>query len=97
MDKLSREEVLHVADLGKLDLSDEEIDKFSYQLKSLFNEIDKINDININVEEGIFSPSDNKCELFSDEYTVFEKPQELIDNAPEKLENFIEVAGVFDE
>ena len=97
MDKLSKEEVLHIADLGKLDLSDEEIDKFSYQLKSLFNEIDKVNEIDVNVEKGIFSPLDNKCELFSDDYTVFEKPERLIENAPEKLENFIEVAGVFDE
>lgn len=97
MDKLSKEEVLHIADLGKLDLNDEEIDKFSYQLKSLFNEIDKVNEIDVNVKEGIFSPLDNKCELFSDEYIVFEKPEKLIENAPEKLENFVEVAGVFDE
>lgn len=97
MDKLTKEEVLHVADLGKLKLSDEEIDRFSYQLKSLFNEIDKVNEINVSAEEGIFSPLSNKCEMFSDEYTTFEKPNNLIDNAPEKLENFIEVAGVFDE
>ena len=97
MDKLTKEEVLHVADLGKLDLSDEEIDRFSYQLKELFNEIDKVNEINVSAEEGIFSPLNNKCEMFSDEHTTFETPNKLIDNAPEKLENFIEVAGVFDE
>ena len=97
MDKLTKEEVLHVADLGKLDLSDEEIDRFSYQLKELFNEIDKVNEINVSAEEGIFSPLNNKCEMFSDEHTTFENPNRLIDNAPEKLENFIEVAGVFDE
>ena len=97
MDKLTKEEVLHVADLGKLELSEEEVERFSYQLKSLFNEIDKVNEIDVKVKEGIFSPLDNECELFSDEYTVFDKPNRLIDNAPEKLENFIEVAGVFDE
>ena len=70
---------------------------FSYQLKELFNEIDKVNEINIDVKEGIFSPLDNECEMFSDEYTVFEHPEKLINNAPNKLENFIEVAGVFDE
>ena len=97
MDKLTKEEVLHVADLGKLDLSDEEIDRFSYQLKELFNEIDKVNEINIDVSEGIFSPLNNECEMFEDNYTVFEDPIKLVDNAPEKLENFVEVAGVFDE
>ena len=97
MDKLTKEEVLHVADLGKLDLNDEEIERFSYQLKSLFNEIDKVNEIDVSVKEGIFSPLNNECEMFSDEYIVFENPNKLIENAPEKLENFIEVAGVFDE
>ena len=97
MDKLTEEEVLHVADLGKLDLSDEEIDRFSYQLKELFNEIDKVNEIDVSVEEGMISPLDNKCDLFKDEYTMFESANKLIENAPERLENFIEVAGVFDE
>ena len=97
MDSLTKEEVLHIADLGKLELSDEEVDRFSYQLKELFNEIDKVNEIDIDVKEGIFSPLSNKCEMFPDEYTVFENPDKLINNAPEKLENFIEVAGVFDE
>ena len=97
MDKLTKEEVLHVADLGKLKLSEEDIDRFSYQLKSLFNEIDKVNEIDVSIEEGMISPLNNECELFSDEYTCFSNPNRLIDNAPEKLENFIEVAGVFDE
>lgn len=97
MDKLTREEVLHVADLGKLELSEEEIDRFSYQLKSLFNEIDKVNEIDVSVKDGIFSPLDNECSMFSDSYTVFDDTNKLIENAPNKLENFIEVAGVFDE
>ena len=97
MDKLTKEEVLHIADLGKLELSNEEIDKFAYQLKELFNEIDKVNEIELKVKEGIFSPLNNECEMFSDEYTTFKNPNRLIENAPKKLENFIEVAGVFDE
>ena len=97
MDSLTKEEVLHIADLGKLELSNEEVDRFAHQLKELFNEIDKVNEINIDIKEGIFSPLDNKCKLFSDEYIVFENPDRLINNAPNKLENFIEVAGVFDE
>lgn len=97
MDRLTKEEVLHVADLGKLDLNDEEIDRFSYQLKTLFNEIDKVNEIDVSVEEGIFSPLNNECELFEDEPVSFKNPNKLIENAPNRLENFIEVAGVFDE
>ena len=36
MDKLSKEEVLHVAKLARLELSDEEIEKYRKDLKDLF-------------------------------------------------------------
>ena len=40
MDKLSKEEVLHVAKLARLELSDEEIEKYRKDLKDLFDEIE---------------------------------------------------------
>ena len=97
MDKLSKEEVMHVAHLGRLDLVEEEIDKFSYQLKELFNEIDKINEIDLKVERTLISPCEDKCVLFKDESVCFENPKVLIENAPKRFDNFIEVAGVFNE
>lgn len=97
MDKLSREEVLHVAKLARLKLSDEEIDKFSYQLKSLLDEINKINEIDLEVDDVLINPSNINCELSKDESTYFENPEALINNAPKKFDNFIEVGGVFDE
>lgn len=97
MDKLSREEVLHVAKLARLKLSDEEIDKFSYQLKSLLDEINKINEIDLEVDDVLINPSNINCELSKDESTYFEKPESLINNAPKKFDNFIEVRGVFNE
>lgn len=97
MDKLSKEEVMHVAKLGRLDLLDEEVDKFSYQLKELFNEIDKINEIDLEVKNTLISPCEDKCILFEDKSKTFENPKVLIENAPKRFDNFIEVAGVFNE
>jgi len=97
MNKLSKEEVLHVAELGRLSLTEEEIDKFSYQLKELFTEIDKINEIDLEVNETLISPYTNNCVMFKDEPKQIEKPNLLIENAPKRFDNFIEVAGVFDE
>ena len=97
MNKLSKEEVMHVAKLGRLDLLDEETDKFSYQLKELFNEIDKINEIDLEVEDTLISPCEDECVLFKDKSVCFKNPKVLIENAPKKFDNFIEVAGVFNE
>ena len=97
MNKLSKEEVLHVAELGRLKLSEEEVEKYSYQLKELFSEIDKINEIELKTNDTLISPYTNDCVLFDDCVTEFENPRCLIENAPKKFDNFIEVAGVFDE
>lgn len=72
MEKLSREEVLHVASLGKLWLSEEEIEKFSYQLRSLLDYIDKINKVTITDCEGLIAPYTNDCVLRKDEVETFE-------------------------
>mgnify|MGYP000613863212 CR=1 FL=1 len=51
MDKLSKEEVLHVAKLARLELSDEEIEKYRKDLKDLFDEIEKILLVNESTDE----------------------------------------------
>lgn len=97
MKKLTKEEVLHVAKLGRLNLTQEEIEKFSYQLRELLNEIEKISEIEIEEKEVLIAPETNNCVLENDEPEDFGNKKALIENAPNKFDNFIEVAGVFDE
>ena len=97
MDKLTKEEVLHVANLGRLELTDEEIDKYSYQLKAILDEIEKINDVDETTEEIMINPNNNECVLTSDEKGSMLDIADVVKNAPKKYEDYIEVRGVFDE
>ena len=63
MDKLTKEEVLHVANLARLDLNEEEIEKFSYQLKEIFDSINKINEVEISTDELFIAPWTNNTTL----------------------------------
>ena len=56
MDKLSKEEVLHVAHLARISLTDEEIEKFRVQLKVLMDDIDKIKDVKDFDDEMMYTP-----------------------------------------
>ena len=38
-DKLTKEEVLHVAKLARIDITEEEIEKYQVELKQLLNEV----------------------------------------------------------
>lgn len=97
MDKLTKEEVLHVAELGRINLNDEDIERYAYDLKSLLDEINKINEIKLDEEDILIAPSTNDCVLSSDEAIDFKNKEGLINNAPTRFDSFVEVVGVFDE
>ena len=44
-DKLTKEEVLHVADLARIKLTEEEVEKYQVQLKKLLDDVEKINEV----------------------------------------------------
>ena len=44
-DRLSKEEVLHVADLARIKLTDKEVEKYQVELKKLLDDVEKINEV----------------------------------------------------
>ena len=97
MDKLSVEEVKHVAYLARLELSKEEIEKFRVQLKSLLNEIDKIRDIKDYDEEMMFSPVNHETILREDTEGEMLNYKTALKNAPRTNGNFVEVPVMLNE
>src|SRR5688572_16233415 len=45
MSKLTKQDVLHVANLAKLNLTDNEVDKFTTQLSSIVNYMEELNEV----------------------------------------------------
>ena len=97
MDKLSVDEVKHVAYLARIELSDEEIEKFRVQLKTLIDEVDKIKDIKDYDDDMMFTPVNHDTTLRED------TPGEMLDyktalkNAPRTSGNFVEVPVMIGE
>ena len=44
-DRLTKEEVLHVANLARISLTEEEVEKYQVQLKKLLDDVEKINQV----------------------------------------------------
>lgn len=97
MKRLSKEEVLHVAKLAKLKLNEEEIEKYSYELKKILDEIERINDIPIEENGILIAPWSCSAEVREDIDKEGIPIKDVLSNAPEKLDNFIEVRGVFND
>ena len=96
MDELTREEVLHVAHLARIGLSDEEIPKYQKSLKKMIDEIDKIKTMNDFDPDMMISPCESKVPLESNLVDNVCN-NDMLNNVPKKKGNFIEVPVVVNE
>ena len=92
---LSKEEVLHVAHLARIEITEEELEKYQRDLKILFDEIDKIKDLDDFDEDKMISPCENSFDLNSNMHEV--ETNNLLNNVPKKKGNFIEVPVMINE
>ena len=92
---LSKEEVLHVAHLARIKLDDDEIVKYQKDLKILFDEIDKIKDLDDFDDDKMIAPWENDYNL--ERETTFVNQDNLLQNVPKKKGNFIEVVVMVNE
>ncbi len=94
---LSKEEVLHVAELAKIKLSDEEIEKYRVELKKILDDVEKINDVKDYDDEIIIAPFSRDAELREDVEGEMLDPKEILKNVPKHSGNYIEVPVVINE
>ena len=82
--KITKDEVLYVADLARLDLDAEMIDKFSGQIGTILDYVDKLNEVDT---EGV-RPTSHAISLTNafreDEQTEHLERDKALANAPEK-------------
>ena len=90
MDKLSKEEVLHVLNLARLNASDKEIEKYQVELKKMIDEIDKIKDFNDFDLELLIAPWSNNTK-FRENGSLKVSKEDVLKNVPHKKGNFIEL------
>lgn len=88
--KITKDEVLYVADLARLDLDDEMIDKFAGQIGTILDYVDKLNEVDT---EGV-RPTSHAISLTNafreDEQIDHLEREEVLANAPEKEDgNFV--------
>lgn len=97
LEKLSREEVLKVANLAKIHLTEEEIEKFRVQLKMIMDSVNKIEDIKGSDEKLLISPFSNDATLREDEVKEMLDYKRVIAGVPKASGNFVEVPVMLNE
>lgn len=97
MESLSREKVEHVANLGRIAISEEEIEKFGYGLKQILDEIEKIYRLDIKTEDILITPTDNFNIYRDDEVQDMLSINDAMKNAPQTKGNYVEIVRVIND
>ncbi len=96
MAKLSKEDVLHIAHLSKLKLTDQETEKFAGQLSSVLEYIEQLKEVDTEGVEMVSQVTGLKDVFVPDEITNPVAPESLLENSPEKEGRSIKVPAVFE-
>lgn len=96
-EKLSKEEVMHVAELAKIKINEKDLEKYQIELKKLLKDVEKIREIKGYDEEFLITPTEEVCILRNDEEESMLTAEEVLKNVPCHNGNYIEVPVVINE
>jgi aspartyl-tRNA(Asn)/glutamyl-tRNA(Gln) amidotransferase subunit C len=94
MKKLSKKQVIHIAKLSRIDLSNQEIKKFQNQLSDVLEYVSQIQELNL-PESQEYSVLDLKNIFREDKITENWQREKLMGNAPKQKDGFFVVPSVF--
>ena len=97
MDKLTKEEVLHVAHLARIAVTEDEIEKYQKDLKKLLDEVDKIKEIEVEDNNLLVTSVSYQSTLRSDSSVRSVEFNEIKKNVPATTGNFVEVPVMVSE
>lgn len=92
--KVSREEILHIAQLANLNIKEEEIDNYILNLQDILNFANIVNNAPVEGMCETIGVNDNFNVFRKDEIKIFEDNKALLENAPEKERNMFKIPKV---
>ena len=88
---ITRDEVLHVARLARLELTDDEMDKFTEQLSAILEAVAKVSELDLSDVEPTAHPLDLVNVWAEDEPRPSLPVGEALANAPDRHDGFFKV------
>ena len=92
--EVSKEEIMHIANLADLNLKEEEIEDYIKNLQDILNFVNIVNEAPIDGLEVSNGALDNFNVFRKDEIKEFKDKDLLLSNAPEKEDNMFKIPKV---
>ena len=92
--KIDKNTTLKIAKLSRIKIDNSEIEELSAELNSILDWVDLLNEVNTGNIEPLSNVSIAELPLRKDEVSKEDKSDDILSNAPEKLENYFVVPKV---
>lgn len=86
--RIDKEVVEHVADLARLNLSEEEVKEFLPQLREVLESFSKIDEVDVKDAKPSFQPIELKNAMREDEATKCLSQEEALRNSPNTKDGY---------
>jgi aspartyl-tRNA(Asn)/glutamyl-tRNA(Gln) amidotransferase subunit C len=95
--KISKDDVIKVSELARLEVKEEELDKFTEQLGNILEYIEQLNELDTNNVEPTSHVLNIATPLREDKVVEWLNIEEVLQNAPESEDDFFVVPQVIED
>ena len=92
--QVSKEELLHIANLACLEIEENELDNYLKNLEEIWNFANIVNQAPVNGLDITVGANEAKNRFRKDEIEIFKDTQSLLQNAEEKEQNMFKIPKV---
>lgn len=92
--KVSKEEILHIANLANLNLEENEVDNYLENLDEILNFAETVNNAPVYDLDITIAANEAKNVFRKDEVKIFEDNEALLQNAPEQEQHMFKIPKV---
>ena len=94
--QVSKEEILHIANLAQLELKGEEIEKYMENLQEILDFANIVNNAPVDGLDVTIGANEAKNVFRKDEVKLFKDVDSLLQNAPEQTNHMFKIPKVLD-
>ena len=95
--KISKDDIIKVCELARLEFKEEELEKFTEQLGNILEYIEQLNELNTDNVEPTSHVLDISTPLREDKVVEWLSTEEVLKNAPESEDDFFVVPQVIED
>ncbi|MEE8135905.1 MAG: Asp-tRNA(Asn)/Glu-tRNA(Gln) amidotransferase subunit GatC [Thermodesulfobacteriota bacterium] len=95
--KISKDDIIKVSELARLEFKEEELEKFTEQLGNILEYIEQLNELDTDNVEPTSHVLDISTPLREDKVVEWLSTEEVLKNAPESEDDFFVVPQVIED